>query len=213
MKFVLIDKDENIMVPVHVFDLKLVTFNKAFKGLFVVGTNVKISTHNVSGSTDNYKVAHYTSLECLKMIVDDGRILANVGIYGKGAYLTTVTRNVNGGLQAVGASIFDSNGVRAAMSGKVSACVVFEVKGNDLMRCNSRGREHVGFVFKGDSDGPESLDMAPGISYADMKKSVKKSIISKGDSKTYPDVILKDMKVRKQSETRFCAPYNFITLF
>ncbi|GMI04616.1 hypothetical protein TrVE_jg9926 [Triparma verrucosa] len=36
--------------------------------------------------------------------------------------------------------------------------------------------------------------MAPGISYADMKKSVKKSIISKGDSKTYPDVILKDMK-------------------
>ena len=98
------------------------------------------------------------------------------------------------------------------MSGKVSACVVFEVKGNDLMRCNSRGREHVGFVFKGDSDGPEGLDMAPGISYADMKKSVKKSI-RKGDSKTYPDVILKDMKVRKQSETRFCAPYNFVTLF
>ncbi|GMH80163.1 hypothetical protein TrST_g12165 [Triparma strigata] len=31
------------------------------------------------------------------------------------------------------------------------------------------------------------------ISYADMKKSVKKSI-RKGDSKTYPDVILKDMK-------------------
>ena len=101
MKFVLIDKDENIMVPVHVFDLKLVTFNKAFKGLFVVGTNVKRSTHNVSGSTDNYKVAHYTSLECLKMIVDDGRILANVGIYGKGAYVTTITRNFKGGLQAV----------------------------------------------------------------------------------------------------------------
>ena len=101
MKFILIDKDENVLVPVHVFDTTLVAFNKTFKGLFVVGTSVKRATHNVSGSTDNYKVAHYTSLECLKLIVKDGRIKANVGIYGKGAYVTTITRNFKGGLQAV----------------------------------------------------------------------------------------------------------------
>ena len=213
VKFVQIDSDENILVPVHVFDNILVAFNKAFKGLFVVGTSSKIVTYNVSGNTDNFRVAHYTSVESLKKIVSSGRIKANVGIYGPGVYVTTASRaratksGKGGGLQAVAASIFDSTGVRAALSGKVSACVTFEVKGRDLMRCNSRGWEHVGFVFKGDMDGPASLDMAPGKSYKKMKQSVRKSV-KEGGCKTYPDVILKDMKVRKQSETRFCAPYN-----
>ncbi|GMI07128.1 hypothetical protein TrVE_jg4745 [Triparma verrucosa] len=35
--------------------------------------------------------------------------------------------------------------------------------------------------------------MAPGKSYSDMKRSVKKSV-KEGGCKTYPDVILKDMK-------------------
>ena len=175
----------------------------------VSNSNSYRKVNKTVNSSDTYWVCHYTSVECLKLIVDTGFVKGNVGIYGYGVYVTTSKREQGGGMRAIGMSIFDSNGGWVMKSGRVSACIKFKVTGTDLMYCNSPGKHHVGFVYRGDMEGHDILERARGTTYNQMKKNMMAS----ADYVEYPDVVLSEAKVRKQSETRFCATYNFVTLF
>ena len=145
---VCIDKENDVWVPKPVFDVCLTNYQNKNRRVRVVGgpRQQKRSRGHINlekGTT--YLLGHYTNVEGLTGIEKEGAVLSGPGCYGDFAYLTAAPRLATP--QQIGPSIYDGAGRRLANEGRISCCVRLQIKGDDLMKCDSASKNHIGYCY------------------------------------------------------------------
>ena len=145
---VCIDKENDVWVPKPVFDVCLTNYQNKNRRVRVVGgprRQIRSHGHTILKKGMTYLLGHYTNEEGLKGIWKEKAVLSGPGCYGDFAYLTATPRLATP--QQIGPSIYDGAGIRLANEGRISCCVRLQIKGDDLMKCDSASKNHIGYCY------------------------------------------------------------------